>query len=85
MYVCMYIVHLFMYTYTYSNQQCYVFTCLCCVHIQMEEINIPMVKGSMDDIGDEEVNFSPTAVHVQMLLTDQLVIIVTDSWLYICM
>lgn len=55
------------------------------VHIQMEEINIPMVKGSMDDIGDEEVNFSPTAVHVQVLLTDQLVIIVTDSWLYICM
>lgn len=30
----------------------------------MEEINIPMVKGSMDDIGDEEVNFSPTVAYV---------------------
>ena len=27
-----------------------------CTLSQMEEIKIPMVRGSMDDIGDEEVN-----------------------------
>ena len=82
MYVCMY-VHLFMYTCTVISNVMYLL--VSAVHIQMEEINIPMVKGGMDDVGDEEVNFSPTAVHVQVLLADQLVIIVTDSWLYICM
>ena len=29
-----------------------------CTLSQMEEIKIPMVRGSMDDIGDEEVNLS---------------------------
>ena len=32
-----------------------VFVCALCVCVQMEEIEIPMVRGSMDDIGDEEV------------------------------
>ena len=27
----------------------------CFMFIQMEEIEIPLVRGSMDDIGDEEV------------------------------
>ena len=29
-----------------------------CTLSQMEEIKIPMVRGSMDDIGDEEVNLT---------------------------
>ena len=53
LYVCTYIVRLFMYT-VISNDMYLLVSAVC---IQMEEINIPMVKGSMDDIGDEEVNF----------------------------
>ena len=39
--------------------------CMCIVYVQMEEIEIPMVRGSMDDIGDEEVY---TCIHVHDII-----------------